>query len=179
MPWLLRWLAAFLAAVMRPLATSRLVASFAEDRMFDTRSVSRSHTTYHPAYGRIRREGRPSVSVVSVASDDGAALLQTMTDRATRWQRLGVELIIVCAGSRMEQGTTPAIGEAVRFIRGPADATEPQLRAIGFVAATGDVVMLLDDPAAVDDDWIEHLSATGVVRMDIPTLDGELDGVRG
>lgn len=134
--------------------------------MLDAKPGWHSPRAYGPPSVRAHHDGRPSVSVVSVASDDGATLLRNMADRAAGWQRLGVELIIVCASRQSTRSTVSAISGAARLIYGPADATEPQLRAIGFAAATGDVVMLLDDPTTADDRWIEHVSVTGAVRVD-------------
>ena len=33
---------------------------------------------------------------------------------------------------------------------------------LGFAAAVGDVVVLVDDPAVVDEKWIAHVNATGI-----------------
>ena len=147
--------------------------------MLDAKPGTRATGAYGPPSARVHHEGRPSVSVVSVSCDDGATLLRNMADRAARWQRLGVELIIVSASRQSTRSTVSAISGAARLIYGPADATEPQLRAIGFAAATGDVVMLVDDPTTADDGWIEHVSVTGAVRMDSEAHEPELDPSRG
>ena len=118
------------------------------------------------------------MSVVSVASDDSAATLRELAERAVRWERLGVELIIVCTSRRSTKSTVSAISGGARLIYGPADASDSQLRAIGLAAATGDVVMLVDDPATADDAWIEHVSITGAVRLETPANDRELDHPR-
>ena len=127
--------------------------------MTDVRQRSLLDTTLEPRSTRARRDGRPSVSVVFMASDDSPALLREMAERSSRWQRLGVELIVVCS-SRLTTATIVSLmsGEA-RVVYGPPNATDLQLRAKGLAAASGDVVMMVDDPASADDGWIEHLSA--------------------
>jgi hypothetical protein len=107
--------------------------------------------------------GCPRVSVVSVVDDDSPATLRVIAERSARWEHHGVELVFVCA-SRQPAGPSPSVFGGGRLLYAPADATEEELRAIGLAAATGDVVMLVGDAAAVDDRWIEHLSMTGGVR---------------
>ena len=86
-------------------------------------------------------------------------MLKGIADRAARWERFGVELILVCA--RRTRWSAESSAGGARVIYGPATATDSQLRTIGLEAATGDVVMLLGDPAAADDHWIERLTAAG------------------
>ena len=129
--------------------------------MIDISKGARSGEAYQAPSLRTRREGRPSVSVVSIAGDDSAATLSDLSDRSARLHRLGVELIVVCASRQHAQSTLSAMSGGARLIYGPADASERQLRAIGLASATGDVVMLVDDSRLADDDWIERLSVNG------------------
>ena len=89
-------------------------------------------------------------------------MLKSVAERAARWNRLGVEFIFVC-GRRSRRAVESIAGSAT-VICGPSEATDSELRALGLDAATGDVVMLLGDPAAADDLWIERLIDIGVVR---------------
>lgn len=115
---------------------------------------------------RVRPEGRPSVSVVSIAYDDAPATIRELAERSARLHRLGVELIIVCASRQSGQSIVSAISGGARLIYGPADASERQLRALGLASATGDVVMLVDDPRLADDGWIERVSISGTAGVD-------------
>ena len=142
--------------------------------MVEVKAGIRPDITQHARASRARHEGRPSVSIVSVAQDDSAANLKALAERAVRCARLGAELIVVCASRQSTRSTVSAISGSARLIYGPADATEPQLRAIGLAAATGDVIMLVDDPSTADDAWIEHVSITGAVRSQLPETDSRL-----
>jgi len=107
---------------------------------------------------RPSRSSLPTISIVSVAGADLAETIRRMSVCYARWGTIGVELIVICSG---DQSDTPGLNGGPRVIHGPADATDSQLRAIGLAEASGDLVMLLDDPANADDEWIEHLSSGG------------------
>jgi len=161
MPWLLRSSRA--VNVFGRLSHGADVRS-EMDRMLVTTEAPRTGHAGDTRFPRARHDGRPRVSIVTVARDDSAATLRTMVERSARWERFGVESIIVCASRRLTKATVSAMTGLARLIQGPADASDAQLRAVGFAAATGDVVMLVDDPSSVDDGWIEHVSNTGVAR---------------
>lgn len=121
--------------------------------------------TKHPS--TVRGSGssyvaRPRTSVVSVSSDRLASTARTFADRVARWRHAGVELILVCAGPHTTQAAVSAINGHARLIYGPPHATERELLTLGFAAAIGDVVVLVDDPAVADEKWIEHVNATGM-----------------
>lgn len=113
----------------------------------------------------VRPSGKrgPRLSVVSVAQDDSPATLRSIAERCARWERLGIELIVVCACRHAARAMASGLAGA-RMIHAPDDATEVELRSLGLTAATGDVVMLVADPAAADDRWIEHLSTNSSAR---------------
>jgi hypothetical protein len=81
-------------------------------------------------------------------------------ERGARWERLGVELIVVCASRRATRSAAAAITGA-RVVYGPVGASDQQLRALGLAAATGDVILLVDDPTTADESWIEYVSVIG------------------
>lgn len=110
---------------------------------------------------RAPGDDRPRVSVVSVTFDAAPAELRRVSEHCARLERFGVELILVCAGAHAAILMPPGGRNGARFVAAPADATEPQLRRIGFGAATGDVVLMADDPLAVDDAWIAQVSGMG------------------
>lgn len=109
------------------------------------------------------RTERPTVSLISLAHDCSAAALHALVSRAQRWEHLGIELIVVCTGRSYAESSFSAISGGARLIHGPPRAAEQQLRAIGFAAATGDVVVFLEDLDTADDRWIEHMKLTGSV----------------
>jgi len=90
------------------------------------------------------------------------SVLKGVAERAARWDRLGVEFIFVCG--RHCRRAVESIAGGATVICGPSSATDSELRALGLDAASGDVVMLLADPAAADDLWIERLIERGVMR---------------
>lgn len=141
--------------------------------MLELTSGNGLRSAVEPSPARVRHEGRPTLSVVSLAEDDSAATLRLMAERAGLWERFGVELITVCASRRTTPSTVSAVSGAARLIYGPADATESQLRAMGFAASTGDIVILVDDLTTADDSWIEHVSVTGAVRRFTQAHDGD------
>ena len=112
---------------------------------------------------RASRSGRrPNVSVVAVATQHSVSTLKSVAERAARWDRLGVEFIFVCG--RPSRRAVESIAGNATVICGPSSATDSELRALGLDAASGDVVMLLGDPAAADDLWIERLIGSGAMR---------------
>jgi hypothetical protein len=129
--------------------------------MLDVKPRSRVDTSFEPRALRARGDGRPLVSLVCVASEDAASTFRELAERASRWQRLGVELIVVCAVRHSAATTAGVSSTGARLIYGPALATDQQLRTLGLAAAAGDVVMMVDDPTAADEGWIERLCAGG------------------
>ena len=118
-----------------------------------------SEVGFESRHARLRHDGRPRISIVSVVKEGAAALAPIVTSRATRRERSQVELILVCAGARV--GSPSGVGAAgMRLVHGPADATDAQLRALGLAAASGDIVMMMDH-ATVDWDWIDHVCDLG------------------
>ena len=106
---------------------------------------------------RDYRTGRPTISVVSVSRHGSPSELGAMIEHCGRWVRHGVELVLVSPGPCTLSIKAAAARAGVRCIQGPADATEPHLRRLGFAAATGDVIMIVHDLLAADDSWIEHV----------------------
>ena len=104
---------------------------------------------------------RPRASVVSISTDIAPSIRRSFADRVARWEHTAVELILVCIGHQTAQTLVTAVSGQARLIYGPPHATETQLIALGFAAAIGDVVILVDDPAIADARWVDHVSITG------------------
>src|SRR5688500_8039103 len=126
--------------------------------MIDVKQRSGFDTALDPRPSRSRRDGRPSVSVVFIARDDLPATLREISDRSARWQRWGVEVVVVSATRQTTPATVALLGGEARIIYGMAGATESELRAAGLTAASGDVVMMVDECDGADDVWIEQLA---------------------
>src|SRR5688500_306690 len=100
--------------------------------MLDVKPRSRSDLAREPRASRPRRDGRPRISVVTVASDESPAALREVAERASHWQRLGVEFVLVSVKRQIPGVSLSAIFNGARVVYGPADATLPQLRSLGL-----------------------------------------------
>ena len=162
LPWLLRWPPSAHGRDAAAHMVGREAAGRTADKiMLDVKPRSRIDTAFEPRSARSRGDGRPTVSLVCVASGDAPAMFRDLAERAPRWHRLGVELIIVSAVRHSAATTSLLGGSGARIIYGPAQSTDRHLRSLGLAAAGGDVVMLLDDPGTADEGWIERLSTSG------------------
>ena len=132
--------------------------------MSDTR-VRRNDNGAVTGTVNARHEPRPKVSVVAVTREGAQTAARAIAGASFHCQRLGVELIVVCAGRQGGRSSLSATNGVAKLIHGPADVSEQRLRALGFAAATGDVVMLVEDLADADESWIRHVSVTGVPRQ--------------
>lgn len=127
--------------------------------MLDLKGRTRSDDRNHAAMSD-RANGLPTVSVVAVAREDADVTIRELTARYGRWAQFGVELIVVCGGDTTWNQPVSALHPIVRVIYGPADASDAQLRSIGLAGAEGDLVMLVDDAATADEEWLAHLRGT-------------------
>ena len=91
-------------------------------------------------------------------------------------QRLNAELLVARAGSGNEVAALAKMHPSVRFVAASADASIPQLRAIGMAQAQGDVVALTEDHCIADENWIEALMQTA--RGDADVIGGGIDNAR-
>ena len=156
-PWHLRMPTASLTSHLR----AEIAITLALIRMLIVNPNSQTDSESQLPLARARHDGRPRVSLVAVLrDDDGSAATMLMTERGLRHERADLEIVLVCAGPRSAGPISGSLGARMRLIRAPADAAESQLRALGLAAATGDIVMMLDDPAS-DHAWIDHVCEIG------------------
>ena len=148
--------------------------------MNDIRTGRPPESSTTPRNPRALQPDRPTVSLVSVADELSPGDLRAFVDRAARWQHLGVELVVVCASRSIAESTVSAISGGARLIYGPARATQAELRAVGISAATGAIVMLVDDPRTTDDEdqWIEHVMLTATLERPLDSLDVDREAPR-
>jgi hypothetical protein len=128
--------------------------------MLDVKPRPRIDLARETRPSRPSRDGRPRISLVTVAVDDSPTALRELADRALHWQRLGVEFVVVCAKRQTAAVSASAIFSGARLVYGSADATLAQLRSLGLAAAGGDVVVLVDSDDPTDEGWIEQLCAS-------------------
>jgi hypothetical protein len=134
--------------------------------MLDVKPRTRIDLAPEARPSRPLREAGPTISLVTVVADDSAPGLRELSDRAQRWQGLGVEFVVVCAERQTAQLSVLAILSGARLVSGPDDATLAQLRSLGLAAASGDVVALVDSDDSTDEGWIEHLCTSSRSRAE-------------
>lgn len=123
-----------------------------------------------------RRGSAPTVSVVIASNRDRALLQACLGSLLGQCQRLSAELLVARAGTGSEVSTIAKSYPGVKFVTAPADASIPQLRAIGMAQAQGDVVALTEDHCIADENWVEALMQTA--RGDADVVGGGMDNAR-
>ena len=73
--------------------------------------------------------------------------------------RRGVELVVARSTSAEEFRDLQKAHPGVLFMPGPDNSTAKQLRGYGLAAADGDIVVLADDAAPPDAEWIDAVTA--------------------
>lgn len=131
--------------------------------MLDVEPKTRADASRSKSELRALANGLPTVSVVSVASYDVDATVRKITACFGHWLQFGVELIVVCTD---RDGSVHHVlsSTGVRLIHAPVTTSESELRSLGLAAAQGDLVMLVDDPATANDNWISHLRGGAVTE---------------
>jgi hypothetical protein len=111
-----------------------------------------------PALRLLRPKDGPTLSIILVTRRTRAELNDGLPSLVLACSQLGAELIIVAADGRP---ANRSINRHVRFVVASADATVSQLRALAMQHATGDIVMLLDEDAALSKAGVDRLRAWG------------------
>jgi GT2 family glycosyltransferase len=123
-----------------------------------------------------RRGSAPNVSVVVASNRDKTLLHACLGSLLGQCQRLKAELVVARAGVSSEVSALGKTYPSVRFIAAPADATIPQLRAIGMGQASGDIVALTEDHCIADENWVEALTQSA--HGDADVVGGGVDNAR-
>ena len=123
-----------------------------------------------------RRGSGPTVSVVVASNRDKSLLQACLGSLLAQCQRLNAELLVARAGASSEVSALGKTYPSVRFIAAPAEATIPQLRAIGMGQAAGDIVALTEDHCIADENWVEAL--THSAHGDADVVGGGVDNAR-
>ena len=114
-----------------------------------------------------RRGSTPTISVV-IASNRERHLLQaclaSLTDQCARMR---AEIVVARAATPPDAATLSKVYPGISFLDAPADASIPELRALGMASATGDIVALTEDHCVADERWLETLTQHAVDGADV------------
>lgn len=116
------------------------------------------------------------MSVVVASNRDKALLKACLGSLLGQCQRLNAELLVARAGTSTEVASLAKTYPSVRFVTASADASIPQLRAIGMAQASGDVVALTEDHCIADENWVEALTQSA--HGDADVVGGGMDNAR-
>jgi GT2 family glycosyltransferase len=112
-----------------------------------------------------------------IASNRDKALLQAcLGSLLGQCQRMSAELLVARAATASDVAGLAKTYPSVRFVTAPADASIPQLRAIGMAQASGDVVALTEDHCIADENWVEALMQSA--HGDADVVGGGMDNAR-
>jgi GT2 family glycosyltransferase len=139
-------------------------------------SPSRVNADVSPARRGPKRGSAPTVSVVIASNRDKTLLHACIGSLLGQCQRLNAELLVARAGSSADVAALGKSYPSVRFVAAPADASIPQLRALGMGQAAGDVVALTEDHCIADENWVEALLQSA--RGDADVVGGGMDNAR-
>jgi GT2 family glycosyltransferase len=116
------------------------------------------------------------VSVVVASNRDKALLQACLGSLLGQCQRLNAELLVARAGAPPDVAAIAKVYPSVRFVTAPAEASIPQLRAIGMAQASGDVVALTEDHCIADENWVESLTQSA--NSDADVVGGGMENAR-
>ena len=124
-------------------------------------SRTRSHHSLEtPAqHDRGPRRGLiPTISVVVASCRDRKLLHACLDSLLGQCDRLNAELVVARANGAQDVDSLARHFPTARFVEAPANASIPELRALGMSAATGDIVALTEDHCVADEYWLETIS---------------------
>ena len=140
-------------------------------------SPSRLDSDVAPSIRRGPKRGSgPTVSVVVASNRDKTLLQACLGSLLGQCQRLNAELLVARAGTPADVAAIAKTYPSVRFVTAAADASIPQLRAIGMAQASGDVVALTEDHCIADANWVEALTLSA--NSDADVVGGGMDNAR-
>ena len=140
-------------------------------------SPSRLDSDVAPSIRRGPKRGSgPTVSVVVASNRDKTLLQACLGSLLGQCQRLNAELLVARAGTASDVAALGKTYPSVRFVTAPADASIPQLRAMGMAQAAGDVVALTEDHCIADANWVEALTLSANSEADV--VGGGMDNAR-
>jgi hypothetical protein len=113
--------------------------------------LTRSHS--------VRRLPRPTVSIVLATRQPRSALDALITSLVSHCASPRVELIMPRADGPLQLGILSRQHQQVRFVAAPSDSSIADLRVYGMKAATGDIVLIVDDSSTGEASLIQGVAA--------------------
>lgn len=107
--------------------------------------------------------GRPSLSVVVAASNDGTLLARCVDALSAQAHPDEVEIIIARDAGRFDDVARTELNRStpgLRWVEAPPGATVPRLRGLGIAVARADLVALIEDDCVVADGWCRAAMAS-------------------
>ena len=112
--------------------------------------ATRSHGT--------RRHHRPTISIVLASTQPRAALDSYVAPLLAQCIAARMELIVARSDSALQLGLLSRMHQQVRFVAAPPESSVGDLRTYGMRAATGDIVVIVDDTSA-DEQLVQRIAA--------------------
>ena len=104
-----------------------------------------------------RRPARPTISIVLASSQPRSALDAYVSTLTARCAGSRTELIVARADSALHIGILSRVYPQARFVSAPQECPQSELRTYGMRAATGDIVLLLDDSSVIDERFVDSV----------------------
>jgi hypothetical protein len=107
--------------------------------------------------------GRPRLSVIVAASNDGALLARCVDALAAQAHSDAVEVLIARDAGRFDDVDRIALDRRIaglRWIEAPPGTTVPRLRGLGIAQARADLIAMIEDDCVVADGWCRAAIAT-------------------
>ena len=123
-----------------------------------------------PQSGRVRaprRGSTPTVSVVIASNRERHLLQACIASLQGQCEQMRAEIVVARAATPPDAHTLAKMYPGISFLDAPADATIPELRALGMSAATGDIVALTEDHCVADERWLETLTQHAADGADV------------
>jgi hypothetical protein len=97
------------------------------------------------------------VSIVIISRGDAAVLESCMTRLGEPCRRFGAEMVIVVSGATSEIATLRKRHPEARVIAAAADMAHDDLRGVGLLEASGDIVAFTEDGDMRGAEWLAVL----------------------
>ena len=111
------------------------------------------------SYASRRPQQRPTVSIVLATRQPRSMLDAFVAPVLSQCAGARVELIMPRSDSPLTLGILSRQHQQVRFVAAPADSTVADLRVYGMKAATGDIILIVDDCSVGETSLVQHIIA--------------------
>lgn len=114
-----------------------------------------------------RRGSTPTISVVIASNRERHLLQACIASLVDQCEQMNAEIVVARAATPPDAATLAKIYPTITFVDAPADATIPELRALGMSNAGGDIVALTEDHCVADERWLETLAQHAAEGADV------------